>query len=68
VIWHNREPAKPKTHQAFLESWRGIRPPASERQINVNRVSHKDGDAKHAQDYRDHFNHFDAPATVEDEK
>jgi hypothetical protein len=24
-------------------------------------VSHKDGDTKHAQDYRDDFNHFDAP-------
>jgi hypothetical protein len=24
-------------------------------------VSHKDGNTKHAQDYRDDFNHFDAP-------
>jgi hypothetical protein len=24
-------------------------------------VSHKDRDTKHAQDYRDDFNHFDAP-------
>jgi hypothetical protein len=39
----------------------GIRPPASEREISVDRVSHKDGDTKHAQDYRDDFNHFDAP-------
>ena len=24
-------------------------------------MSYKDGDANHAQDYRNHFNHFDAP-------
>jgi hypothetical protein len=39
----------------------GYRPLASEREISVDRVSQKDGDTKHAQDYRDGFNHLDAP-------
>ena len=32
-----------------------------EREISVDRMCCKDGNAKHTQDYRDHFNHLDAP-------
>jgi len=31
------------------------------REISVDRMSYKDGEAKHAQDYCDHFNHSDVP-------
>jgi hypothetical protein len=31
------------------------------REIGVDCMRDKDGDAKHTQDYHNHFNHFDAP-------
>jgi hypothetical protein len=57
-----RAALKSRTHQRPSQTGAGAfsRRPL-EREISIDRMCRKDGDAKHTQDYRNHFNHFDAP-------